>query len=130
MLKWKDEFSIGVDLIDTQHKHLFEIGNDANELLKNEFCVDKYDKIIQVLEDLRQYTKYHFNCEEEYMLKNNFSRYEIQKKQHDSFIKKIDSINLEQIDNDQEKYLKDLLVFVFNWVLDHILQEDKLITKK
>ena len=29
MLIWKDSYSIGMDLIDTQHKHLFDIGTQA-----------------------------------------------------------------------------------------------------
>jgi len=45
MLKWKDEYSIGIELIDEQHKHIFEIGNDAYELLKNDLSLDKYSKI-------------------------------------------------------------------------------------
>ena len=34
MLIWKDSYSIDMDLIDTQHKHLFDIGNQAYSLLK------------------------------------------------------------------------------------------------
>ncbi len=37
MLEWKDKYSIGVELIDEQHKHLFEIGNKAVKLLKKWF---------------------------------------------------------------------------------------------
>lgn len=127
MLKWKEDFSIGIDLIDTQHKHLFEIGNSAYELLKNDLYVDKYDKILTIIDDLRQYTKYHFKCEENYMSEINSPEYSSQKEEHDAFIKKIDSINLNDIDEDQEKYIENLLAFVFNWILEHIIQKDKLI---
>jgi len=127
MLIWKDSYSIGMDLIDTQHKHLFDIGNQAYELLKNGLKIDKYDEIVLIIEDLANYTKYHFKCEEEYMIKINYSRYEIQKKEHTDFIKKIDGIQLHNIDENQQKYIEELLNFVFNWVLEHILKEDKLI---
>lgn len=127
MLIWKDSYSIGMDLIDAQHKHLFDIGNQAYNLLKNGFKIDKYDDIVLIIEDLSNYTKYHFRCEEEYMKKINYPRYENQKKEHNYFIEKIDSIQLHSIDENQQKYIEDLLDFIFNWILEHILKEDKLI---
>jgi len=128
MLIWKDSYSIGMDLIDTQHKHLFEIGNQAYALLKNGLKFDKYDDIVLIIEDLSNYTKYHFKCEEEYMLEINYSGYEDQKKEHTNFIEKIDGIQLHNIDNNQQKHIEDLLQFIFNWILEHILEKDKLIT--
>ena len=127
MLKWKDEYSIGIELIDDQHKRLFEIGNSAYELLRNDFCVDKYDKITEIIEELRQYTVFHFETEEEYMLEMKYIGYFEQKKEHDAFIKKINAVNLKEVDEDQDKYIEDLLEFVFNWILNHILKKDKLI---
>lgn len=127
MLIWKDSYSIGMDLIDTQHKHLFDIGNQAYELLKNGLKIDKYDAIVLIIDDLRNYTKYHFKCEEDYMLKVNYCGYEDQKKEHISFIKKIDGIRLYNIDENQQKYIEDLLGFIFEWILEHILKKDKMI---
>ena len=127
MLIWKDSYSIDMDLIDTQHKHLFDIGNQAYALLKNGLKIDKYDEIIMILEDLRNYTKYHFKCEEEYMLQINYSRYEDQKKEHTAFIEKIDAIHLHDIDRNQQKSIEDLLRFIFDWILVHILEKDKMI---
>lgn len=129
MLEWKDKYSIGVELIDEQHKHLFEIGNKAVKLLKNDFYVDKYDKIIEIIQELCEYTEFHFKAEEGYMLKIGSKQYESQKIEHDIFIKKINSVDLNNMDNDQQKYLEDLLAFVFNWIIDHILQKDKLINE-
>lgn len=127
MIKWKDEYSIGIKLIDVQHKHIFEIGNNAYELLKNDLSLDKYSKIIQVVEDLRQYTKYHFKCEEEYMLKIHYENYDNQKMEHDNFIKKIYSFNVNKLDQSQDKYIEGLLYLIIDWILKHILQKDKLI---
>lgn len=130
MLTWKDDYSIGIKSIDEQHKHIFDIGSSVYELLRNDFCPDKYSKIVQVIEDLRQYTKYHFKCEEDYMLQINYPDYNDQKMEHDDFIGKIESFNLDKIDQNQDKYINDLLFFVLNWILDHILQKDKLIKEK
>jgi hemerythrin len=127
MLIWKDEYSIGIELIDAQHKHLFEIGNDAYALLRDDFCVDKYDMIIQVLEDLRQYAKFHFQSEENYMMEMCSNQLPSQKIAHAEFIKKIYGIDFKSIDDNQNEYLDEILKFIFNWILDHVLHKDKLI---
>jgi hemerythrin len=128
MLVWNENCIIGIDLIDDQHKHLFEICNHAYTLLKSDLQIDKYNDIALIVEDLRNYTKYHFKSEEDYMLSINYPGYEVQKKEHNDFIKELDAINLNNIDKDHQSHLEDLLGFIFTWILDHILKEDKLIT--
>jgi hemerythrin len=124
MLVWKDEYSVGVELIDNQHKHLFEIGNKIYALLKDDLSLDRYDKIVEIINELKQYTDFHFKTEEKYMLENKYKGYFTQKVQHDDFIIKINEINLEKVDNNQDKYIDKILRFVFEWILNHILTED------
>lgn len=127
MLTWRDEYSIGVEMIDEQHKHLFEIGNRIYDLLENYLLADKYDKIVAVVQELSDYTKYHFKTEEDYMIQIKYPKYFSQKVEHDDFIQKIEEIDLTDIDKDQDKHIRDILTFVFHWVLEHILKKDKLI---
>lgn len=128
MLVWKDEYSIGVELIDAQHQRLFEIGNDIYNLLENYLLDDKYDKIMLIIQELKDYTKYHFKTEEEYMMQIKYPKFFSQKVAHDDFINKIEEFELQDIDQDQEKYIRELLEFVFTWILEHIVRQDKLIT--
>ncbi|NLW07801.1 MAG: hemerythrin family protein [Clostridia bacterium] len=127
MLTWKDEYAIGVPLIDEQHQRLFAIGNRLYDLLENYIFDDKYDKIVAILEELKEYARYHFKSEEEYMLQIKYPRYFSQKVEHDDFISKIEQVELQNIDEDQDKYIRDLLNFVFDWILDHIIKKDKAI---
>lgn len=129
MITWKDDFLVGVDEIDKQHQKLFEIANRAYELLKNDFYVDKYDRIVAIIEELKDYTVFHFKYEEEYMLKIKYKKFFTQKIQHDNFIKKVNEINLKEIDSNQDQSLLDLLDFVVNWISNHILIMDKEIGK-
>ncbi|QAT39516.1 bacteriohemerythrin [Clostridium sp. JN-9] len=129
MIAWKDDFLVGIDEIDKQHKKLFSIANEAYELLNNDFYVDKYDKIISIIEELKDYTVFHFTFEEEYMMKIKYKKFFPQKIQHESFIKKINEINLNDIDSNQDKALLELLDFIINWISNHILIMDKQIGK-
>lgn len=127
MLEWKEEYAIGVQTIDEQHQRLFEIGNQIYDLLENYILEDKYDKLVAIIDELKRYTKYHFQSEEQYMLRNKYPRFFSQKVEHDDFISKIEEVELQDIDEDQEKHIRDLLLFVFNWIVEHIIQKDKLI---
>lgn len=130
MLKWKDEYVIGIDIIDEQHKMLFEIAQKAYELLTNDIYVDKYDRILNVIGELKDYAIYHFKCEEEYMLKIGYKRFLSQKVEHDEFIKKVNDIDFNKIDENQDAYLLSILDFIVDWTSEHILQKDKLIMQK
>ena len=127
MIKWKDEYSIGVDSIDVQHKELFEIANRSYDLLKNQLIMDKYEKIIEIIDELKNYTVYHFQSEENYMQKIGYKKFLSQKVAHNDFLEKMDNIDVEQIDEGQNEYLIGILDFVSEWLVEHILKEDKLI---
>ncbi|AGX42523.1 bacteriohemerythrin [Clostridium saccharobutylicum] len=130
MYKMKDEFKTGIDFIDAQHKKLFDIADDAYNLLKNEFTIDKYDKVVQLINELKEYTAFHFKCEEEYMESINYKRMFTQKIEHDAFIKKLDDIDFKTIDENPDKYVFEMLEFLNNWLTGHILHNDKLIGEK
>lgn len=130
MYEMKDEFKTGIDFIDEQHARLFEIANEAYTLLKNDFTIDKYDKVIYLVDELRDYTVFHFNAEEEYMDSINYKRRFTQKIEHDAFIKKINEVDYKTIDSDPDKYILELLELLNQWLTGHILHNDKLISKE
>jgi len=129
MIEWKNDYSIGVDEIDEQHKKLFEIANRAYSLLKNELITDKYDQIADIFAELLDYTEYHFKFEENYMTSIGYKKFLSHKVIHDDFVERVKNVDLKQADEDQDKYLMDILDFVANWIGDHILVQDKSITK-
>ncbi|BCK01182.1 bacteriohemerythrin [Anaerocolumna chitinilytica] len=127
MYEMKPEYYIGVDTIDNEHAELFRIANDAYELVKNDFVPDKFDDIVAIILKLKEYTKQHFADEEAYMLSIGYKRYLSQKAAHDEFIEKINGIDFESIDHNQTKVLLDILDFLNDWLVHHIVEKDKLI---
>lgn len=124
MFLWKKEFELGINSIDEQHKKLLDIGNRINDLLKNHDENDDFDEILIVIEELKDYTVYHFNTEEELFLKYKYTDYEKHKKEHDEFIAYLDSINFQDVDKNQKEFLKDLLTKIVKWVFNHIITTD------
>ena len=42
---------------------------------------------------------------------------------HDDFIAKLNEVNLDHIDENQDQYLTELLDFVVQWIEKHILEQ-------
>ena len=124
MIRWQDKYALGVVKIDEQHRKLFEIAGEIEALLNDEFITDKYDDIVAILGELKDYTIQHFKDEEEFMLSNKFPMFLTHKMMHNDFVEKIDSIDLSKVDNEQNLYLKEILNFVGAWLVEHILVED------
>lgn len=130
MIKWKDDYNLGVKQIDEQHEKLFEIADRAFKLLKNDFVMDKYDKIIEILVELKEYTIFHFKSEEDYMLNIGYKNFLSHKVEHENFIQEINNINLDDIDLDQDESVRKILDFIVDWIDKHILSQDKFIVTK
>ena len=124
MIRWQDKYALGVVKIDEQHRKLFEIAGEIEALLNDEFITDKYDDIVAILGELKDYTIQHFKDEEEFMLSNKFPMFLTHKMMHNDFVEKIESIDLSKVDNEQNLYLKEILNFVGEWLVEHILVED------
>ena len=129
MYEMKDEFKTGIEIIDDEHKMLFEIADKIYKLSKNEFIIDKYDRIVNLIEELKGYAALHFRDEEAYMESINYKKMFTQKVDHDNFIKKLNQIDLNDLDANQEEYILELLDFINDWLVNHILEKDKLIAQ-
>ncbi|BCZ47960.1 bacteriohemerythrin [Clostridium gelidum] len=127
MYEFKEEYKTGIDFIDEQHKVLFGIADKTYNLLKNDFTLDKYDKIVTLIGQLQDYTVFHFNAEEEYMNSINYKRMFTQKVEHDAFIKRIKDVDFKKIDHNQDEYIINILQLLNDWLTGHIFENDKLI---
>ncbi len=126
MYEMKAEYYTGIGFVDDEHKKLFEIANTVYDLLIDEFIPDKYDYIMEVVNELKDYAKYHFDHEEEYMSKTKYRKFLSHKVAHDGFIEKISEYNADIVDENQKDSLLELLEFLTTWLVEHILMQDKL----
>ena len=116
---WNASFSVGIAVIDEQHKRLIDYINELNTSL----CYhDKY-RVKEVLEGLIDYTKSHFSFEESLMNQADYAHFEAHRQTHEAFIKRIDFFK-ERYENGEDisKQLMDELQI---WWTHHIQSEDK-----
>lgn len=119
------KYYVGVEKIDQEHAKLFEIIADANSVVHDAFLHDKYDEIVRILSELKEYTRVHFRDEEAIMESMGYPGLQAQKEAHISFEEKLAEINLDDVDDNQQTYLEEILDFLLKWLSVHILHMDK-----
>ncbi len=121
------KYMTGITLVDDEHRRLFEIIRETNDLIHEEFLHDKYDEIVRLINELRAYTEFHFSDEEALMERIQYPGLDAQKRAHSAFIERlveIDLNDLDEMDDHQQEYLLDLIRFLLDWLTNHILACD------
>lgn len=118
--RWTDKMSVKSEEIDQQHKQLVNI---INELYQAFMDREHKEKIGSVISQLADYTKYHFNTEENYFTSFNYSDREKHIKEHQDFRKKVDEFIKKYHDN-SGSLTYDVMNFLRNWLKNHIMETD------
>ncbi len=127
MYQITEEYLTGIEMIDEEHTHLFELAESVYQLLQEQFMHDKYDQIMTIFEELTEYTKKHFRDEEAYMESIDYEAIFIQKAQHKMFVDKLEEFMAQDIEENQDDRIQEILTFLTDWLFNHILKMDKLI---
>ena len=125
MYEFLDEYVTGIESIDAEHKRLFAIADETYRLSKEEFLVDKYDQVRHILGELKDYALEHFEHEEAYMESIQYKKMFMQKVQHDQFREKVNNLDLDHLDENSDEMVEEILSFLTNWLINHILEHDK-----
>ena len=123
--EFTDAYLTGIPSIDEEHARLFEIANEVYDLLEDELVTDKYDRIVEMIDELRAYTKTHFANEEAYMERIGFPHIRSERRAHRLFVKKLEEVDMGAIDNSQDAYILEVLDFLTKWLTAHIKGADR-----
>jgi hemerythrin len=124
LINWSPTFSVGIRLIDNQHRELLNLTNDLFKHCVGDEQAERayFQKVIQ---EAVNYVKVHFATEETIMIKTRFEGYREHKREHDAFVLTV----LDQVKdfNGGKKFnLINFTKFLKEWVLTHIAVSDKL----
>ena len=119
VIKWDDSYSVGVKVIDDQHKHFIGLINDVYKVLESK----NTKKLPDVIADLTDYADHHFKTEEEYFDKFHYPDADIHKSAHAELQSKVDGFINRQ--GDPVAIGFDLLYFLERWLLIHFKGTDK-----
>lgn len=117
---WDESFSVGVHDLDEQHKQVILIVNTLIEM--NDLKVNS-EIVSDTLTKMTQYSTYHFDKEEQYMLEYEYPEYPSQKKQHQEFKRKTINFCMETMVY-KETIPGEICTYLRSWWMNHILKED------
>lgn len=120
-MEWTEELSVNVKEIDDQHRKLIALINKLHDAMK---AGQGKVALEGTLQELADYTVYHFQTEEKYMQKFNYPRLPSHKTEHGAFVKKVVDFQKEFAENRLGLTL-DLMNFLRDWVNHHIKETDK-----
>src|SRR5574343_34282 len=125
---WTANFETGIPEIDKQHQVLVCL---LNRLVGHLAFQSEAPELDAVLEELKNYTVYHFSTEEKFWHEHfrNDPWEEGHSKAHNDFIEKVVEFTERRAGRDLDSMLEELVSFLTHWLAMHIIESDKRMAK-
>jgi len=121
LFAWRPEYTVNVASLDCHHQKLFSILNSVYENVMNS---PEIGCVLPRIDELSEYTNYHFSAEEEYLKKQGYSGINEHIAMHREFTHTIESLRSSYNKNDLE-VSRDLIIVLGDWLLRHVIKEDR-----
>ncbi len=122
MIEWEDKYSVGISIIDEEHKIFIDIINKV--IVAKEHRNNRKDMLLGILNKMNEYAQKHFKTEETYMEKFEYSDYLFHKNKHQEFSLTILSYRI-KLTNGNYQIVNEILIFLQRWLIKHIQNTDK-----
>lgn len=123
LFPWNRNLETGNDVIDSQHKEIFQRVNRLLTAMSDGKGKDEIGKIVTFLTD---YVKEHFNAEEGIMNRHRYRGYQEHKDQHNQFIRDFSRLKQEfAAKGATSDLVLQIKKHVCEWLRNHISGTDK-----
>lgn len=119
-LKWSEQYSVGIDSVDFEHRNLIDMINMIYAELEDRRNIDE---IMQTMRDVHTEISAHFATEERMMLQADFGEYAAHKSDHEDLLDQI-GIMMGAIENGPEPALEMLNQQLDDWFSVHFATFD------
>ena len=120
LIQWASVMSVGITQFDNEHKKLVDMVNNLYDAIK----VGKANAVIgKILDDLIAYTGTHFSAEERLMQQYGYPGTAKHKAEHAALVKQV--LDIQKNFKEGKALPQNLLQFLKDWLMKHILGEDK-----
>ena len=120
LITWSDKLSVGFAEIDNQHKKLIAIINELHDAMATGHGKDI---LVKVLDQLVDYTVYHFKTEERLMKTNGYDDKVNHEEQHANLVKTASELQV-SVRSGTTNLTLTTMHFLRDWLNHHILGSD------
>jgi len=121
-LAWREQLSVGNDVIDSDHKQLIEIIN----LVERSLVVMNRSELTIALGSLSQYSKAHFAREEKIARAAGYMQVPHLHQSHEALLIKLEQVKQEIGEEWTAAAVEHFTVLLRDWLINHVIKEDLL----
>ena len=121
-IAWDDSIEIGFPTVDEDHRKLVGL---LNELFAACFAAQGPAVLTRIVDELVDYTKYHFEREENFLAEAGYAGLEDHMAQHRKMIAEVEGIREKLGTGATHDLSNKTLKFLSEWLTDQIRSEDK-----
>ncbi|MDY6970664.1 MAG: bacteriohemerythrin [Spirochaetota bacterium] len=119
-ITWEDEFSVGVEAFDNDHRELIKY---INNLHAGIISGRPSGAMKSTLKDLENYIAKHFKREQDLMEKHSYPDSAKHNIAHSSFTEKVNEFT-QRLESGEIFFSLEMMSFLKNWLINHILKID------
>ena len=121
LIVWKPEYSLGIPIIDEQHRGIVTIINSFYYGMQNKLEYSE-SMLISIIDMMHSYSGIHFKTEEKFLEKFNFPYIAQHRELHYELTNTLPKVSKKSLlNNDPSQFME----FLKKWWIDHICNEDR-----
>ncbi|WP_043743909.1 bacteriohemerythrin [Paramagnetospirillum magneticum] len=121
LIKWHDEYSVGVQRIDSHHRRLFEIGNSVLDMMERK---SPDAEVAETMGLLREYARFHFSEEEGLLIRYKYPDLSSHRARHNRLLEQLTELQA-AVAEGRGYNEAEVLTFLQEWIVGHTLAEDR-----
>lgn len=121
-VKWSDDLSVGVHILDADHRMLIDLINQIVEGAKGGVDAKKLDRVLKALDE---YADFHFIREEAMMEACGYPGLAEHRKVHEKLLHQVRNIRDHFARERSKAFTDEVLAFLTQWLTKHIMGHDK-----
>jgi hemerythrin len=122
LMNWTDKLSVGVAVIDDDHKKLVGMVNELHDAMQ---AGHGSDSLGRILDGLVQYTRFHFAREEKFFTQTGYPDAIVHKQEHDALTRQVLGVQQKYASGATTTLSLDVLHFLRDWLIKHIQGSDQ-----
>jgi hemerythrin-like metal-binding protein len=121
MFEWKPSYSVQINSIDGQHQELFRLAAKLHAAMSsgqsNAILAELFDGLVQ-------YTRVHFQHEEQLMRGASYPNFDAHKVEHEALLRRVQELQ-QEFANGHVAISTEVLHFLQSWLEKHIMGTDQ-----